>query len=77
MGRIEEREGNRTPHIKSKQIVHGGTSPVTISEVDMNKTIVINNPRTRERGSVYLASSTSLARYGDVSFSYCQIIEYY
>lgn len=77
MGRIVEQAGNRAPIIKSIQIINGGASPQTIAEVNLDRTIVMNNPRTRERGSVYLASSTSLARYGDTSFFHTQIIEYY
>lgn len=77
MGRIIQESGNRSPIIKSIQTVNGGGSPQTISEVNLDRTIVMNNPRTRERGSVYLASSTSLARYGDTSFYHTQIIEYY
>lgn len=77
MGRIIEDSGNRSPVIKSIQTVHGGGSPQTISEVNLDRTIVMNNPRTRERGSVYLASSTSLAKYGDTAFHHTQIIEYY
>ncbi len=77
MGRIIQESGNRSPIIKSIQIVNGGSSPQTITAVNLDRTIVMNNPRTRERGSVYLASATSLARYADTSFYYTQIIEYY
>jgi hypothetical protein len=77
MGRIVQESGNRSPIIKSIQTVNGGASPQIISEVNLDRTIVMNNPRSRERGSVYLSSSTALARYGDTSFFHTQIIEYY